>query len=88
MQIELLKHHEHAGTRRSAGAVLTIDDAQGQWLIDLEVARRVSPSSAHSLPSPSPLPISAKPGKPNVSSGSSNAISFNQASKTTQEISK
>lgn len=40
MQIELLKPHEHAGARLFAGAVLTIDESQGQWLIDLQVARR------------------------------------------------
>ena len=40
MQIELLKPHEHAGALFLAGAVLTIDESQGQWLIDLQVARR------------------------------------------------
>lgn len=76
MQIELLKPHEHAGARCSAGAVLAIDDTQGQWLIDLAVARRVSASSF------------AKPGKSNSSSVPSNAISLNQPSKPTEEISK
>ena len=76
MQIELIKPHEHAGARCSAGAVLAIDDTQGQWLIDLAVARRVSPSSF------------TKPGKSNSSSVPSNAISLNQPSKPTEEISK
>jgi hypothetical protein len=76
VQIELLKPHEHAGARCSAGAVLAIDDTQGQWLIDLAVARRVSPSS------------SAKPGKPNSSSAPLNQLSLNQPSKPTEEISK
>ena len=79
MQIELLKLHEHAGARCSAGAVLSIDDTQGQWLIDLEVARRVSPSSAHSP---------SKPGKPNSSSVPSNPLSLNPSSITTEETSK
>ena len=79
MQIELLKPHEHAGQRLNAGAVLAIDDSQGQWLIDLEVARRVSPSIASS---------SSKPAKPNSLSVPSNPISLNQPSITTEEISK
>lgn len=82
MQIELLKPHEHAGQRLNAGAVLSIDDTQGQWLIDLEVARLVSPPSAFSAHSPS------KPGKPNSSSMPSNPLSLNPPSKPTEEISK
>ena len=82
MQIELIKPHEHAGARCSAGAVLAIDDTQGQWLIDLAVARRVSASS------PSSASSFAKPGKSNSSSVPSNAISLNQPSKPTEEISK
>lgn len=85
MQIELLKPHEHAGARCPAGAVLAIDDAQGQWLIDLAVARQ---AGAPTPSIPSTLPTSAKPGKPNASSGPSIAISFNPPSKTTEEISK
>ena len=52
MQIELLKPHEHAGQRLNAGVVLAIDDAQGQWLIDLEVARRAKAAKpiTHSVP--------------------------------------
>lgn len=79
MQIELLKPHEHAGARCAAGAVLSIDDTQGQWLIDLAVARRASPSIASS---------SSKPAKPNSLSVPSNPISLNQPSITTEEISK
>jgi len=59
VQIELLKPHEHAGAPFLAGAVLTIDESQGQWLIDLQVARRVKVAkpitlsvSAHSLSKP------------------------------------
>jgi hypothetical protein len=59
--------------------VLSIDDTQGQWLIDLAVARRASPSIASS---------SSKPAKPNSLSVPSNPISLNQPSITTEEISK
>lgn len=60
MQIELLKPHEHAGARFSAGAVLMIDDSQGQWLIDLEVARRskTTKTITHSIPANPTSPLS------------------------------
>ena len=60
MQIELLKPHEHAGARFSAGAVLTIDDAQALWLIDLEVARRAKATKplAFSVPDNPTSPLS------------------------------
>ena len=60
MQIELLKPHEHAGQRLNAGAVLTIDDSQGQWLIDLEVARRAKAAKpiTHSVPANPTSPLS------------------------------
>ena len=85
MQIELLKPHEHAGARCSAGAVLAIDDTQGQWLIDLAVARRAHLSTASS---PASASSSVKPGKSNSSSAPITPLSLNQPSKPTEEISK
>jgi hypothetical protein len=58
VQIELLKPHEHAGQRLNAGSVLAIDDSQGQWLIDLEVARRAKTAK------PITLSVPANPTSP------------------------
>jgi hypothetical protein len=43
MQIELIKPHSHAGRELASGAVLTLDESQTTWLIELGVAKRASP---------------------------------------------
>ncbi len=38
MKIELLNPHTHAGIALQPGAVITLDDDQAQWLVDIGVA--------------------------------------------------
>lgn len=43
MQIELIKPHSHEGRDLAPGVVLTLDESQATWLIELGVAKRASP---------------------------------------------
>lgn len=79
MQIELLKAHEHANQKFCAGEKLTVDKAQGQWLIDLEVARQTDISSPTGVP---------KAGKPLSLCEPSNPVSPDLTATLTKEISK
>ncbi|MBX2807851.1 MAG: hypothetical protein KTR20_04390 [Cellvibrionaceae bacterium] len=45
MHIELLKAHTHAGKAHRPGARLDLNESSAQWLIDLKVAKVVSPES-------------------------------------------
>ena len=53
MKIELLKPHTHAGIALQPGAVITLDDDQAQWLVDIGVARI---PTALQTPKPKHLP--------------------------------
>ncbi len=45
MRIELLKTHTHAGKSYQPGERIDIDEAAAKWLIELEVAKAVTPES-------------------------------------------
>lgn len=49
MHIELLKAHTHAGKPHLPGARLDLNESSAQWLIDLKVAKIVTPESNKSL---------------------------------------
>ena len=45
MRIELLKAHTHAGKPCQPRERIDIDEASAKWLIELEVAKAVTPES-------------------------------------------
>jgi len=45
MHIELLKAHTHTGKPHPPGARLDLNESSAQWLIDLKVAKIITPES-------------------------------------------
>lgn len=61
-QIELIKHHTHAGAAYSPGSVISVSETTAQWLTEQGVGRRataISAVAAGSVDSPQ-----ATPGEP------------------------
>jgi hypothetical protein len=48
MQIEILKHHEHAGIARHPGEVIDLAEDSAQWLCEIGCARPAAPDSGPS----------------------------------------
>lgn len=57
-KIRLTQPHEHAGRVCPAGATLTLDDAQADWLIGLKRATEDAPKAE-----PAPAQTQPKPAK-------------------------